>query len=69
MFDEIYQEAGRNRADYFQMVPVNPFYRIFNPAGRQFDYNGDPDFILGQIDQWNPDDKASLSYTLPICLR
>ena len=42
MFDEIFQEAGRNREDYFKMVPVNPFYRIFNHEGRKFDYNNDP---------------------------
>lgn len=58
MFDEIFADAGRNRADYFQMVPVDPFYRIFNPEGREFNYNGDPTAILNQIDQWNPADKA-----------
>ncbi len=58
MFDEIYQEAGRNRADYFQMVPVDPFYRIFNAEGGHFDYNGDPVGILKQIEQWSPADVA-----------
>lgn len=57
MFDEIFQGAGRNRADYFQMVPVDPFYRIFNHEGRQFDYNGDRENLLKQIDNWNPADK------------
>jgi phytoene desaturase len=45
MFDEIYQAAGRNRADYFQMVPVDPFYRIFNHEGRQSDKEGYLRFI------------------------
>lgn len=58
MFDEIYQEAGRSRADYFQMVPVDPFYRIFNHEGGHFDYNGDPLGILKQIEKWSPSDQA-----------
>ncbi|HSH04772.1 MAG TPA: phytoene desaturase family protein [Anaerolineae bacterium] len=57
MFDDIFAQAGRNREDYVKFVPCDPFYRIFNHEGRQFDYNGDPDFILNQIDQWNPADK------------
>jgi phytoene desaturase len=58
LFDEIWEAAGRNREDYFQLVPCDPFYRIFNHEGRAFNYNGDHDYILDQIDQWNPADKA-----------
>ncbi|MEN4013910.1 MAG: phytoene desaturase [Chloroflexota bacterium] len=57
MFDDIFKLAGRNRTDYFKMVPVNPFYRIFDHAGNAFDYNNDPQFILSQIDRWSPEDK------------
>lgn len=58
LFDEIWSAAGRNRADYFRLVPCDPFYRIFDHHGRAFNYNGDPQFILQQIEQWNPADKA-----------
>ncbi len=58
LFDEIWALAGRNREDYFQLVPCDPFYRIFDHNGRHFNYNGDHNFILNQIDQWNPADKA-----------
>ena len=57
LFDEIWEAAGRNREDYFQLVPCDPFYRIFDHHGRSFDYNSDHDFILDQIDRWNPADK------------
>jgi phytoene desaturase len=57
MFDDIFALAGRRREDYIQFVPCEPFYRIFDYQGRTFDYNGDPDFILSQIEQWNPADK------------
>lgn len=58
LFDEIWTAAGRRREDYFQLVPCDPFYRIFDHTGRHFNYNGDHQFILNQIDQWNPADKA-----------
>lgn len=58
LFDEIWEIAGRQREDYFKLVPCDPFYRIFNHEKRHFNYNGDHQFILDQIDQWNPADKA-----------
>ena len=58
MFDEIFEQAGRKRADYVKFVQLDPFYRIFNHEGRSFDYNDDPAFIHEQIRQWNPADVA-----------
>jgi phytoene desaturase len=57
MFDDLWQAAGKRRQDYFQMVACDPFYRIFNHEGRCFDYNGDEQFILNQIEQWSPEDR------------
>lgn len=56
MFDDIWYAAGKKREDYFQMVPVNPFYRIFDAQGSYFDYNNDTDRMLQQIAQRNPAD-------------
>jgi phytoene desaturase len=58
MFDDIFAAAGKRREDYFQMTPVNPFYRIFDHEGHDFNYNNDPAFILDQIRSRNPDDCA-----------
>ena len=58
MFDDLFAAAGRKREDYFELVPVDPFYRIFDHEGNHFDYNGDEEFILSQIEKWNPDDRA-----------
>ena len=58
MFDDLWEAAGKNREDYFQTVPCDPFYRIFDHNKRAFDYNGDENFILGEIEKWNPADKA-----------
>lgn len=57
MFDDLWQAAGKNREDYFQTVPCDPFYRIFDHNKRVFDYNGDEEFIMEQIERWNPADK------------
>ena len=56
LFDEIFEAAGKDRRDYFELVPCDPFYRIFNAEGKKFDYNGDHDFVLSEIERWNPDD-------------
>lgn len=57
LFDEIFEAAGKKREDYFELVPCNPFYRIFDKDGNKFDYNGDHDFVLSEIEKWNPADK------------
>ncbi len=57
MFDDIWEAAGKKREDYFELVPCDPFYRIFDHNKRAFNYNGDEDFILTEIDRWNPADK------------
>jgi phytoene desaturase len=57
MFDDLWAVAQKRREDYFDMVPCDPYYRIFDPQGRAFNYNGDEDYILAQIDQRNPADK------------
>jgi phytoene desaturase len=58
LFDDLFALAGRRQEDYITFVPCNPFYRIFDQQGRRFDYNGEEQFILNQIEQWNPADKA-----------
>lgn len=57
LFDDIWEVAGRKREDYFELIPIDPFYRIFDHTGRAFDYNGDTEFILKEIEKWNPADK------------
>jgi phytoene desaturase len=57
MFDELWSVADANREDYFQLTALDPFYRIFDHTGDFLDYNGDHDFILSQIERWNPADK------------
>src|SRR6476646_10311499 len=43
LIDEIFEAAGKRPADYVNIVPVDPFYRIEFHDGRHFEYNGDGD--------------------------
>ena len=37
-YDELFELAGKKREDYMTLVPLDPFHRIFNGNGEQFDY-------------------------------
>lgn len=56
MFDDLWKVAGKRREDYFQLVPCDPFYRIFGKHAQAFDYNGNPEFIHQQIAERSPQD-------------
>lgn len=57
LFDEIFEKAGKKREEYVTFVPCDPYYRIFNSEGEKFDYNGNHDFVLSEIECWNVRDK------------
>ncbi|TPW32924.1 phytoene desaturase [Pararhizobium mangrovi] len=56
--EEIFAAAGRKLADYVDLMPVDPFYRLCWEDGTSFDYNGDQEAIDRQIAAFNPDDVA-----------
>jgi phytoene desaturase len=58
LFDELFTAAGRRREDYFELVPLDPFYRIFDGRGDYFDYRHQMADMLAEIERFNPADKA-----------
>ncbi|MBL9019944.1 MAG: phytoene desaturase [Myxococcales bacterium] len=55
--DELFELAGRRMADYVDMLPVTPFYRLHWTAdGTSFDYDGDTERMIEQIRALRPDD-------------
>ncbi len=56
MIEEIFAAAGRKAADYVQLVPVDPFYRIEFHNGRWFEYNGDEREMERRIREFAPAD-------------
>jgi phytoene desaturase len=56
LFDEVFAAVGRDASDYFQLKPVDPFYRVRFDDGSSFDYVGDEDRLLAQIRDFSPGD-------------
>ncbi|MBA2572176.1 MAG: phytoene desaturase, partial [Gemmatimonadetes bacterium] len=56
LLHELFSLVGRDSRDYFELVPVDPFYRVEFPDGTHFDYVGDEERLLAQIEQFNPAD-------------
>jgi phytoene desaturase len=56
LLHELFELVGRDSADYFRLVPVDPFYRILFADGSRFDYVGDEDRLLAQIEALSPGD-------------
>ncbi len=56
VFDELAALAGRPLSDYVNLVPCDPYYRIFFDDGRTFDYVGDPARFEAEIAKFNPAD-------------
>lgn len=56
LFDELWQLAGRTRADDVELVPVDPFYRIRFDDGSIFDYTGDAEAMEREIRTFNAGD-------------
>ncbi|HEU4990112.1 MAG TPA: FAD-dependent oxidoreductase, partial [Gemmatimonadaceae bacterium] len=49
LIDELFTLVGRDPRDYFDLMPVDPFYRILFPDGATFDYVGDDERLMAQI--------------------
>ena len=58
LIDELFTDAGRRPEDYVEMIPIDPFYRIFFHDKTFFDYNADHEQMEAQIGRFNPDDVA-----------
>lgn len=58
LIDDLFTLAGKRTADYVEIVPIDPFYRIRFEDGSVFTYNSDREALLRQIRAFNPDDVA-----------
>jgi phytoene desaturase len=55
-YDELFTLAGKKREDYMTLVPLDPFYRIFNGKGEHFDYWRSQDKTEKEIEKYSPAD-------------
>jgi phytoene desaturase len=56
LLHELFELAGRDSRDYFELVPVDPFYRVEFADGSRFDYVGDEERLISQIAALSPGD-------------
>lgn len=55
--EELFALCGRRMADYVTLLPVTPFYRlVWTADGTTFDYDGDRDRMVAQIENLRPED-------------
>ena len=54
--EEVCAAAGRRLADYVELLPVEPFYRLVWPDGDRFDYTGDQAAMAAEIGRRDPRD-------------
>jgi phytoene desaturase len=54
--EELFTAAGKRLADYVEMLPVAPFYRLCWEDGSHFDYANDQEALDRQIHARNPAD-------------
>jgi phytoene desaturase len=54
--EEVFTAAGARMADYVDLMPVSPFYRLLWPDGSQFDYINDQATLEREIARFNAGD-------------
>ena len=54
--EELFALSGRKLADYVELLPVSPFYRLIWPDGAVFDYSNDEATLFAQIAAKSPGD-------------
>ncbi|MBV4366840.1 phytoene desaturase [Erwinia phyllosphaerae] len=56
--EELFTLGGRRTAEFIDMLPVKPFYRLCWDSGEVMDYDNDQQELEEQIARFNPDDVA-----------
>jgi phytoene desaturase len=59
IIERVFQAAGKSMADYLDLVPLDPFYRIYFHDGTHLDYNGDGENMKAAMARFNPGDAAN----------
>jgi len=54
--DSVFQAAGRRLVDYVDLMPLDPYYRIYFHDGTHVDYVGDPERMKAQMRVFDEED-------------
>jgi phytoene desaturase len=56
IIESIFEAAGRRMEDYLELLPLDPYYRIYFHDDTHLDYVGDAEHMKEQMRQYNPAD-------------
>lgn len=56
--EELFTLTGRKLEDYIELMPIDPFYRLYWHDGDHFDYTNNEESLMKQIKARNPADVA-----------
>jgi phytoene desaturase len=56
---DIFTTAGKKLEDYLELIPLNPYYRIYFHDGTYIDYSGDTAKMKEQLGRFHPKDAES----------
>jgi phytoene desaturase len=56
IIESIFEAAGRRMEDYLELLPLDPYYRIYFHDDTHLDYVGDAERMKEQMRQYNPAD-------------
>jgi phytoene desaturase len=56
IIENVFQAAGRTMEDYLELLPLDPFYRIYFHDKTFIDYTGDPEKIKQEMRKYNTQD-------------
>jgi phytoene desaturase len=54
----VFGAAGRQMNDYLDVVPLDPFYRIYFHDGSFMDYSGDAEMMKSEMAKFSPEDAS-----------
>ena len=60
VIDSIFRAGGRRFVDYVDLVPLDPYYRVYFHDGTHLDYVGDVKRMKAQMARFNPGDASRL---------
>lgn len=56
LINELFEMLGEDPKDYYELLPIDPFYRIVFDDKSTFDYVGDEDRIIEEVRKLSPKD-------------
>ncbi|GIV24423.1 MAG: phytoene desaturase [Bacteroidia bacterium] len=59
LLEELFQLAGRSLSAYLELIPLDPYYRIYFWDGSYLDYTGDAERMKAQLAQLSPGEEKA----------